>query len=43
MLVSGNADEVVASKCETCLTVSGEKMDGHWVVGVVVDHLYSRN
>jgi hypothetical protein len=28
---------------ETCLTGSGERMDRHWVVGVVADHLYSRN
>jgi len=28
---------------DTCLTGSGEKMDRHWVVGVVADHLYSHN
>jgi hypothetical protein len=28
---------------DTCITGTGEKMDRHWVVGVVADHLYSRN
>ncbi len=26
---------------DTCLTGSGERMDRHWVVGVVADHLVS--